>query len=570
MTAPAAQAATTCQLDCIDPVLVQTSTDAIHFAFTTTGAARVSVIVRHGDGTSPHVYTDSGGAWTTTHDLTAPLDAQGAVYQYQILATDFSGYTWQQSGTVSSKVRTSTVKFTKLFVIDSSDYSGWGEINGAARIQACPGAAQGLTPLSMDRLKTLSIQSGTSIGLTASLTCNKVGPGVSVETQLADDDNNGVPYIISFDGWGDGSWIYAGSDVCWDWNSTHTNVADPIPAYAEATSLPIPFHAVSRQFDTGDSSVAALQYTVDGTVTFQVYGVPGWTYPTTGPATLGVNVTPGDKYLTVHWSAFTLKEIPAYGFRVDYRALGSLSWTSSVVGAGTWDFGIYGLANGTTYQVRVARLDGQQLPIGTTEATGVPVGALLPSTITGWPSTSANLAYKSTVSTPVAVTSGGQPRNLLLQYRRSGTATWNWYKVVVSTNAGAATLTYPVLAGINEWRVAAPATSTLAVVISPSRTITSLSTISGYNTASIVAKAGTGFTDGIVVTPGAGRVVMSQYRKSGTSTWITYKTVTASSTGYATLPMLTLKGVYAWRAYTPTTTLHGLAAASPGRWITGT
>ena len=535
-----AQALSGCQYDCVGLAYVPTSPTAAHVAFTTTTLTHSVVVVSNPDGTSPVTYGQQDGYyWSTDYDIVAPLPAQGAEYRYDVWATDTAGHTWHERGYFTSLIRTATVTFSKLHMIDDTH--------------------------------ELQVASNTDLGLTATVVCTKVPATIGVDTTVADDDRIGLPYEISW--WPSDYYAGTGTNCCWDWASTHNDATDPVPAFATGITLPIPFSVTSPYYaDKGDdpNSPSRLRYTVTGSVTFSdLHPAVSLPFATGGPVDPGLKVASKPGALDVSWdpNAF-YGGYPVNDVRLDYRPTGQQAWTSLYFQPFVTSYSIPGLLNGRTYEVQVSGVYAPGWPsFGLASTTATPQA--LPSTLTGWSTAAATLPYGSTVSSTVTVTTGGTPRAVVVQEKPYGAADWSWYTAVVTDAAGHATVKYPVLAGTVQWRVAAPGTSTYGLVISAPRSITSATTIAGFATTTTYLKTGTAISDGIVVTPGASRLVYVQFRKSGTTTWSTYTSRTASSTGAVTVPMVAKAGWYQWRVYVPAAPTRGAAAYSAIRSLHG-
>jgi hypothetical protein len=192
-----------------------------------------------------------------------------------------------------------------------------------------------------------------------------------------------------------------------------------------------------------------------------------------------------------------------------------------------------------------------------------------PSTVIGWDTTKVVKPLGTTVTDTVAVTTAGTARTLHVQYRKAGTTDWVTRDLITTSTTGAATVTFPVMAGSVAWRVHAPATASHAAVTSASRSTQAQTAVSGYATTATTVAAGTAIKDGITVTPGANRTVKVQYRKAYTTTWVTYQTLVTSSTGTTTVTLKAFPGAHAWRVHVPATSKHGTAFTTPSRSVKG-
>ena len=567
-----AQAASGCQYDCVNLPYVPTSPTAAHVAFTTSTLTHTVVVVSNPDGSKPVSYDQQDGYyWSTDYDIVAPLAAQGTEYRYDVWATDTSGHSWHERGYFFSLIRTATVSFSKLHMIDDSDAFSPGDVMGAAR---CTPSAQdwsALSPLATDGDHELQVASNTDLGLTATVVCAKVPPTIGVDTTVADDDRIGLPYEIS---WYPGDY-YAGTgtNCCVDWASTHTDVSDPIPDFATGVTLPIPFSQTTPYYaDKGDDpgSPARLRYTVTGAVTFSdLHPAGSLPFATGGPVDPGLKVTAKPSSLDVAWNPNAFYGgYPVNDVRLDYRPTGQQVWTTLYFQPYVTSFSITGLLNDRSYEVQVSGVYAPGWPsFGLASTIATPQG--LPTAISGWSTASTVLPYGSVVSSTVTVTSGGTPRVLVLQKKPYGASAWTNQAFVATDAGGKATLTMPVYAGTVSWRVGAPTTSTYELAISAPRSITSATTVAGFSTTTTYLKTGVALSDGVVVTPGAGRTVYVQCRKSGTTTWSTYASRVAASNGAVTVPMVAKAGWYQWRAYVPASPTRGAAAYTAVRSIHG-
>jgi hypothetical protein len=260
---------------------------------------------------------------------------------------------------------------------------------------------------------------------------------------------------------------------------------------------------------------------------------------------------------------YTLNDI-----QLDYRPTGQQAWTTLYFPVNVTSYTLTNLLIGRTYEVRVGGVSDKGWPLfGVASATATPYG--LPTTISGWSTVSTVLPYGSVVTSTVTVTSGGTPRVLVLQKKPYGASEWANQAFVATDANGTATLKMPVYAGTVSWRVGAPTTSTFELAISAPRSITSATKVAGFATTTTYLKTGVALSDGIVVTPGAGRTVYVQCRKSGTTAWSTYASRVAASDGAVTVPMVAKAGWYQWRVYVPASPTRGTAAYTAVRSIHG-
>jgi len=192
------------------------------------------------------------------------------------------------------------------------------------------------------------------------------------------------------------------------------------------------------------------------------------------------------------------------------------------------------------------------------------------TSISGWTTASATLPLGSTVTTKVKVSKGSALRSIQVQYRLPDTDVWKTHATVKTATDGSATITYPVKKGKVAWRLNVLPDFEYVGKATEMRSITAKTVISGFIITTVTKPAGTVLKDGFTVTPGAGRTALVQFRKTGTSTWTTAQTLTASSTGTATASITVNKGSYEWRVYVPFSKFHGSTAATGRRTVFGT
>ena len=94
-------------------------------------------------------------------------------------------------------------------------------------------------------------------------------------------------------------------------------------------------------------------------------------------------------------------------------------------------------------------------------------------------------------------------------------------------------------------------------------------TITGFDTTQTTKAAGTVVTDTVTVTPGAGRQVLVQHKKSGADSWTTAQTLTASPTGEVTVSLKAFAGTTAWRVRAVKSVDHGAVATTVSRTLVG-
>ena len=143
---------------------------------------------------------------------------------------------------------------------------------------------------------------------------------------------------------------------------------------------------------TLDGSTASESYSIDGLTNGQAYQIrlcskltgyadqctiASGTHTPLGAvgAATGLTLTPGDKQITVTWSAGT----NAAQSHVEHRRSVDTEWMESVDGADDSPFIITGLINGTSYDVRILSVRSDGVEVASAFASSTPVG---PSAIT--------------------------------------------------------------------------------------------------------------------------------------------------------------------------------------------
>jgi hypothetical protein len=568
VVAPPATAATGCEADCLPNVSVRVSPDRATFTTIPTASAHVAVRLRPASGGSwQHV--DAGGAFWSAGQVTADTAALGLLkqetaYLYAVTATDTSGFTWEETGTFTTGRREVSVRLDSVVVLDDSDLSGPAALAGAVRIplSACPtlGSLEPLTPTS-----SVAATSPAVLDLdVAGYSCSGVPATVTVRTLLADDDSAG--------GVGDcwGAWpapvfiptgfATSGATGCYEWTSGGASVS--APGVWDATGK---FMAVDVEVTGTGSAGSDLDYVATGSASFYVTS-PTIAHGTGAPQPLALAAASKDGALAVSWTrpADVLGHLSSTQHEVWWRPVGGI-WSSVVVGAVS-SHSITGLANGTAYEVLIKAKDAGGHPMFRTSTVATPMAA---TAITGAAAPSLVAAPGTVVTQSVSVTTGGTARTVQVQGRKAGSAIWTTYASVTTTAAGAAKVGYPVKPGTWSWRLVAPATTSHHAATGPVRVITSRSAIKGFATTARTLRRGSVVKDSLTVTPGAGRAVLVQYRKAGSTVWKTYATKKASSVGAVTVALKAFPGRTSWRTLVKASTVYGTSAVSGVRVLRG-
>jgi hypothetical protein len=325
------------------------------------------------------------------------------------------------------------------------------------------------------------------------------------------------------------------------------------------------FMAVDVEVTGTGSAGSDLDYVATGSASF--YVTPSVIAHGTGaPKPLALTAASKDGALAVSWTrpADVLGHLPSTQHEVWWRPVGGI-WSSTLVGAVS-SHTITGLANGTAYEVLIKAKDAGGHPMFRTSTVATPTAATV---ITGAAAPAVVATAGAVISQSVSVTTNGAARTVQVQGRKPGSATWSTYATVTTTAVGAAKVGYPVKPGTWSWRLVAPATASHHAATGPVRVITARSVITGFATTARTVRRGTVVKDALVVTPGAGRAVLVQYRKAGSTTWKTYATKKATSAGAVTVALKAFPGRTSWRTVVKASVLHGTAAVSGVRVLRG-
>jgi hypothetical protein len=572
LPAPAAHAATLCQSDCIGTVTAAAGLDRVRLTFATTANTKVAVSLRRADGTGSTT-TWGSATFTNSFDISFSSLPAGVAYRYQIIATDYSGGSWQETGYFSTSVRRITVTPTKLVVDKDSDDFSAGDLVGAIHLygSGCDADVRALAPLSKTTTTQVSSGGSLTIGAGAAISCEKVPASVTLETNLADNDVDSGDSCAAYWPWrfSTTSWYATyGSNTCADWNNGGSTLTFPLATSVPVGSTTVNFTHKSKQ-ESWDGWDLALTWTLTGTVTY-AHVKPAGALPatTTGPVSTQVNAIPSDGSVNVTWSPISIPGVALTGYRLSHRVAGG-SWTSQDLVAGTLSKTITGLTNGTAYEVKVAALDSAKFAHGLDEASATPVSSILPTTVTGWTTSQISMDQGLSMSVPITVTSGGAPRAVQLQARTQGSATWATYWNGSTDAAGKVTLSLPADGGVKEHRLVVPATASYAGYTSVSRTVTTMSTITGFATTPFSGTTGTSIPVTVTVTPGAGRELLVVRRSAGGS-WVVADTVVADGSGVASFDIPVETGTVEWAVQAAFSVDFGGAATTDIRTVTGT
>lgn len=558
--APAASAATACQSDCLS-VTVTRGIESASVKLTSTASTRLSYSINPLGGANAAVNTS--GAWTSSLSGFHDVLKQGTVYRWIATATDMSGVTWREVGYFSTGFRNAAVTISSVKITEDSD-TGAGELMGGANVVGC-GSPKDLAPLK--RASATSITATWTGSSVTSFSCTGVPSTLKVQTAIADNDVDAgdlCPSPYTYTGFAKDDWygLYS-STACHDAASTQSAVAFGLGYFAPGSAT-VNFTSATPASWNGSS--VPVRYSVSGKVSF-VQGYKSFTLPL-APAPAVVSTLPtatvGDRTATLTWLTPNLGGIAIDHFQVTRKGSDGSSATVDVP-ASQKSLVLAGLTNGVSYTATVYAVSAQG--IGFAKSTSPAFVPRATSVLTGWDTDAVVAPYASTLSDTVQLSGSG--RKVAVQFRQSGATTWTTHATLTTAGDGSLAVAYPVKAGVVEWRLSAPASSAYTAVTSDARTVTAKSRITGFSTTAKTAAVGTIIKDGITVTPGAGRTVKVQYRKTGTSTWTTYATPTASSTGSLTVSLKAKAGSYEWRVTTSASTTYGTSATTGTRTITG-
>jgi hypothetical protein len=479
------------------------------------------------------------------------------------------------AGEFATRYRTVSIHYDKLTVIQDGDAQSAGDFVGDGRCGETTSWAP-LSPMIDDSGQAeqnhalyTELNDGDSLNLNADFACAGPAPAsVEAESTLEDDDN--LTYDPNRTLWKATSphKLAAWNQVDWDEAYTSAMIDDPLDPTATG-SAGTPIFAVSPANDTEGQSVN-VRYQLTGTATF-THTAPFVILPapTGQKAGFDLQITNVDAHaFTLRWNPASYPVVgPAIGYRVQWRKVGSPSWSSvDLTDPNAKSFTRSGLLPGALYMVVVSRILAGNVPALASEDV-VPLKAA--TSVGGWTATTLKAKPGTTVKVPLTITDGGQPRKVVVESRAPGTSSWGLENEYLTDGAGHLTVTVTVRGGYVPWRVRVPATPDYAAFVSASRLLVARTSVGGFARTSVSAVAGAKIKDGVTVTPGGHRSVQLMYRKMGTTAWHRQATLTANAHGALTLVEVARKGSYQWRLVVPSAVKFGTAAVSAIRRITG-
>jgi hypothetical protein len=565
-----AQAAGDCTTDCV-AVTITPGVDRFAFAVGTTTSARISARITT-DGGATTVATTSTPGYTTSTSLSVSNLAQGVSYRYEVHGTDAAGNTWREVGWFSTLVRSVSVDWGTFQLTDDSDSGGAGELVGGVQLLSSTGATcamKGLAPLNLSSTTSMSSGSPVSVPTTANLACSGTTPAVWVQSHLADDDTDSWDDCDSWWpwSWDNGSWgARHGSNSCADWNYGTGEVVDPLPALGTG-SKSVSFTHASAEGDILDGDTGP-EWILTGSATFS-HQPPAATLPAMagGPAKMPLAVAAKRGGFAVGWTPQSVPGVTFSRYAVQYRRSGTTTWSTQLVDAPTKTATVTGLDPLAAYDVQVLAEDingNRHLRSTTTVTTQALTDA---TTIAGWLPGGDSQPVGSEISFTATVS--GDPRPVLLQTRREGSDAWTTHATLSTNAADEVSGSYPVTAGMHEWRLHAPQSGFSEAASSPVRHARASSVVTGFSTTKTVVRVGTVVRDRITVTPGAGRQVVVQHRKPGGARWRTFARPTASGTGRVTVRLEAFPGSRTWRVKVAESVDHGTETVSGTRVVRG-
>ncbi|MFM1784387.1 MAG: hypothetical protein RLZZ579_664 [Actinomycetota bacterium] len=153
-------------------------------------------------------------------------------------------------------------------------------------------------------------------------------------------------------------------------------------------------------------------------------------------STVNLVATNGDSQAALSWSAPNTGGATITNYIVQYRIAGELAWTDINTNSTSTTRTVTGLANGQTYEVRVAAvvLDGNSNPIVSSYTSTIDIA---PFTVPSATSVSVSPGNQQLILSWLAPSSNGSAlTDYRIQYRVSGSATWITASDGVSTNLG--------------------------------------------------------------------------------------------------------------------------------------
>ncbi|WP_460629783.1 hypothetical protein [Intrasporangium mesophilum] len=208
-----------------------------------------------------------------------------------------------------------------------------------------------------------------------------------------------------------------------------------------------------------------------------------------------------------------------------------------------------------------------------------PAEAAVPTSVSGWATTSATAAVGYVFSDAVSVKTGSGyvARKVYVQRRSSASTTWSNVSSGTTTGSGAYTAKYAVpTRGVWYFRLYVPSTTSATARATAQRKVTGVAglttTLSGWATTATGGAVGYGLSSKVTVTTGTGyvaRTVQIQRRPSSSTTWSTIATATTTSAGaYTASYAIPSTGVWYFRMYVPAT-MTGAAGVTAQRQVTG-
>lgn len=545
VSATPAQAASPCQADCISKATVTPYPDGVAVSATTTVGTVVKADVYFGATKVKSFGEPASANYTTTHAiaLNAGLK-QRTWYTVVVRATDNYGSTRSESYLVRTPFRSTSVAWGNVYLKDDGDYTSAGDLMFGTMVGASKFFDNRYGASKDSATKPLQWSSGSTHAspLSGATILGATSP-MPLKYTIIDDDEDDLNSNFLIDCWNTlgvpwhsntpAQYAFGtGSDQCADWATAATTVNLPVAigTTKQTVSLASPFDK-DPEFSLGAVTVTSV-----------VSNVPG--------APVKATAEPFNQSARVTWAAPTdLGGSPL----TRYVATASTGQQCAAP-AGATSCTVSGLSNGTavTFTVVAENSEGASAEARTGAVTpfAVPTTPVITKAVAGDGRITVTLAPPAAGSPAPAtycVTYTGLPGCVLIASN----------PVVLTGLTNGTSYTLRVRAGNNlGYSDYSAATSAL--------TPASPSTITGWSVAPETALAGTQYpTSFSVNTAGAPRPVAIQYRRVGTTTWLTHVTTNSNALGTVSASLIVKQGINEWRAYAPLSgTLAAVASGS--------
>jgi titin len=266
----------------------------------------------------------------------------------------------------------------------------------------------------------------------------------------------------------------------------------------------------------GDASATPIILPAEANGSFRV--VAAYYAPTTATVPLGLLLAPGSGQVRLTWNAPASDgHTPVTDYSVQYKASSSGSWIPFLDGVTGATYALIpGLANGSSYDFRVAAVNSVGTGSYTTTATAIP--ATIPGAPTSLSATGSGTSRTLTWTAPAST--GGSPiTDYVVAFKLSSSSIWTTFSDGTSASTGA-TVTGLTSGGVYDYQV----TTVNAVGVSGATSTVNLTPTPGNSQVvlawSVPSSPGGTITDYVI-----------QYRNSESDPWSTFTDSISTSTG---------------------------------------